>query len=181
MPTIIARAWILTISNPKIPCDAYLNQWFADGDIVFGCGQYEKGEKGLLHHQIYIVTKKNDNNKEWLHPQVDEGEHSLYCALREAQWYARKQLKGDQAKFVYLQHEVQKMDYLYLENIRLEKEPGLKFVEKQKLLAKEVTNSLEANTNLINAIRSEHWDQDLKPFFVESDPNACKTWYADLH
>lgn len=80
MPSVVSRAWMVSIANPKIPCDAYLNQWLADGNIVFGCGQYEKGEGGLLHHQIYIVTKKNEKNKngftlKWLKENVHTSAH----------------------------------------------------------------------------------------------------------
>lgn len=93
------RGWMITINNPKIPCDAYLAQWLSDGNIVFGCGQLEKGEEGTLHHQMYVVTKPNPSNKngftlKWMkdnihssaHFQGREGTHDqavAYCTSEE--------------------------------------------------------------------------------------------------
>lgn len=98
--TIISRGWMVTINNPKIPGDAYLAQWFADGNIVFGCGQLEQApETGTPHLQMYIVTKVNDANKngfgvKWMkenihstaHLDKRQGSHEEardYCTLKE--------------------------------------------------------------------------------------------------
>lgn len=54
---------MVTINNPVIPGDAYLQQWLQDEAIVFGCGQLEKGAKGTKHLQLYVVTVPNKNNK----------------------------------------------------------------------------------------------------------------------
>lgn len=74
------RGWMIRISNPKIPCDAYLAQWLSDGLIVFGCGQFEKAESGLLHHQMYVVTKPNPSNKngysmKWMKDNIHSTAH----------------------------------------------------------------------------------------------------------
>lgn len=62
--TTSSRGWMVTINNPKIPGDAYLAQWLADGLIVFGCGQLERApETGTPHHQMYVVTIPNPSNK----------------------------------------------------------------------------------------------------------------------
>lgn len=98
--SIISRGWMVTINNPKIPGDAYLAQWIADGNIVFGCGQLEQApETGTPHLQMYIVTKVNDANKngfgvKWMkenihstaHLDKRQGSHEQardYCTLPE--------------------------------------------------------------------------------------------------
>lgn len=91
---------MITINNPKIPGDAYLAQWLADGVIVFGCGQLEQApETGTPHLQMYIVTKVNEKNPKgfgvkWMkenihstaHLDKREGSHEEardYCTLPE--------------------------------------------------------------------------------------------------
>lgn len=79
--TVVSRGWMVTINNPKIPGDAYLNQWLADGLIVFGCGQLEKApETGTPHHQMYVVTKVNPSNKngfttKWMKENIHSTAH----------------------------------------------------------------------------------------------------------
>lgn len=96
----IGRGWCLTINNPKIPGDAYLEQWLADGVIVFGCGQLEEApETGTKHLQMYIVTKANEKNpkgfsRKWVSDNIHskayitnrDGTHEEardYCTLPE--------------------------------------------------------------------------------------------------
>lgn len=95
-----SRGWIVRISNPVIPLDMYLNQWFADGNIVFGCGQTEVSPAGgHRHHQAYVVTKVNDKNShgfgiKWMKENIHSSAHFEprrgtheeardYCTLEE--------------------------------------------------------------------------------------------------
>lgn len=79
--TIISRGWMITINNPKIPGDAYLAQWLADGKIVFGCGQLERAPStGTPHHQMYVVTCVNPKNPKgyglkWMKDNIHSNAH----------------------------------------------------------------------------------------------------------
>jgi len=79
-PAKPSRGWMITINNPIIPCQMYLTQWLSDGNIVFGCGQTERGEQGTRHHQIYVVTKVNDANRngygiKWMKENIHSSAH----------------------------------------------------------------------------------------------------------
>ncbi|AYP28733.1 MAG: putative viral replication protein [Circoviridae sp.] len=105
-----SRGWVITINNPVIPLDMYLQQWHADGNIVFGCGQTEVGENGTRHHQAYIVTKVNDKNTngfgiKWLkenihtsaHFEPRQGTHEEardYCTLEEYKGVKKGRIAG---------------------------------------------------------------------------------------
>lgn len=91
---------MLTINNPKIPLLAYIEQWMADGNIVFAAGQLEVGASGTPHYQVYIVTKENPSNKngytmKWVkdnihttaHIEGRQGTHEqavAYCTKEES-------------------------------------------------------------------------------------------------
>lgn len=78
---IVSRGWMVTINNPVIPGDAYLNQWLQDGNILFGCGQKERApETGTPHLQLYIYTKENPGNKngfgvKWMKENIHSTAH----------------------------------------------------------------------------------------------------------
>lgn len=102
---------MVTINNPRIPGNAYLDQWISDGNIVFGCGQLERApETGTPHLQMYVVTKENPSNKngfgvKWMkenihstaHLDKREGTHEEardYCTLPEYKGKPKEVLAG---------------------------------------------------------------------------------------
>lgn len=105
-----SRGWVITINNPVIPLDMYLQQWIADGNIVFGCGQTEHPPGGTKHHQAYIVTKVNEKNTngfgiKWLvqnihshaHFEPRRGSHEEardYCTLEEYKGEKKHRIAG---------------------------------------------------------------------------------------
>lgn len=109
-PVKPARGWVITINNPKIPLSAYLDQWFSDGNIVFGCGQTEVGAEGTRHHQAYVVTKVNEKNSngfgiKWMkenihstaHFEPRQGSHEEardYCTLEEYKGVKKGRVDG---------------------------------------------------------------------------------------
>lgn len=43
------RNWLLTLNNPGVECESYLDKIHAELGAVYTCGQLEKGAEGTPH------------------------------------------------------------------------------------------------------------------------------------
>lgn len=89
--TTRGKGWVGTINNCKINGKDLLDQWLADGNIVYGVAQLEKGEqRGTEHLQCYVICTTTRTRK-WCNDNLFKGHWELRMGSHEqARDYCQK-------------------------------------------------------------------------------------------